>query len=35
MNRKLAVFVGRLLAYIVLFLVWTITEFSTAKIFKP
>jgi len=35
MNRRLAVFVGRLLVYIVLFLVWTITEFSTAKIFKP
>ena len=35
MHRKLAVFCGRLLMYIVLFIVWTITEFSTAKIFKP
>jgi hypothetical protein len=34
MNRKLAVFLGRLLVYVVLFVVWTITEFSTAKIFN-
>ena len=34
MSRKCAVFLGRFLVYIVLVLVWTITEFSTAKIFK-
>ena len=34
MTRKFAVFFGRLLVYIVLVFVWTITEFSTAKILK-
>ena len=35
MTRKAAVFVGRLLVYIVLIFAWIITETSTAKIFKP
>ena len=34
MTRKFAVFLGRFLVYSVLFIVWTITETSTAKIFK-
>jgi len=35
MTREFAVFLARFLVYVVLFIVWTITEISTAKIFKP
>jgi hypothetical protein len=31
MTRKFAVFLGRLLVYLVLVLVWIVTETSTAK----